>query len=398
MTLAELEKAKAESLEEIAAAADAAAGPRQPRGFPLGYLRFIRLPGVFTAFADIIAGFFILRFAGFSGERLGSLPHLLAVSACLYLAGMAWNDLFDLEEDAVLRPERPLPAGDVSLTGGYLTAVILTTVGVMLAMAAGRLSFLIAAALALCIFLYDALLKNVPIVGPLCMGSCRGLNLLLGMSGHAYCACYLHEPTVVIPPVALCLYVTAVTAAAAWEHGDADPVPVPTAEPPTEVASDALQAEPPTDPDEGVFQNTLRRQHDMDILLQQNRLAEDAPAIVRPADQYAPMPLGVRISLAAVLATPLLLPFILPGWWTAFPFAALLLALLAGPVRRAWRNGAAKNLRPAVGTALSGICLFDAALLAGFSRHPLTAPEEVGACAVVAAMAVPVFVLRKYIT
>ncbi|MBP5234198.1 MAG: hypothetical protein J6333_12440 [Planctomycetes bacterium] len=43
-------------------------------------------------------------------------------------------------------------------------------------------------------------------------------------------------------------------------------------------------------------------------------------------------------------------------------------------------------------------CLFDAALLAGFSRHPLTVPEEAIACAVVAAMALPVFVLRKYVT
>lgn len=365
----------------------------------MGYLRFIRLPGVFTAFADIIAGFFILRFSGLSAERLGCLPHLLAASACLYLAGMAWNDLFDVEEDARLRPERPLPSGDVTMTGGYLVAAALVVVGLMLAMAAGRLSFLIAATLALCVFLYDGLLKEVPVVGPACMGACRGLNLLLGMSAHPYFANYLQEPTALVPAGALCLYVAAVTAAAAWEHGGADPVPVPeAAEPPTEVASDVLQAEPPADPDEGVFQNALRRQHDMDILLQQNRLADDTPAIVRPGEeQYAPSPLGVRLSLVAVLAAPALLPFILPRW-PAAAFAVLLLLLLARPVARAWRDGAAKNLRPAVGAALAGICLFDAALLAGFSRQPLAAPEEAGACAVVAAMALPVFVLRKYVT
>ena len=91
------------------------------------------------------------------------------------------------------------------------------------------------------------------------------------------------------------------------------------------------------------------------------------------------------------------MPFILPRWPCAV-FAALLLLLLAVPLRRAWRDGVAENLRPAVGAALAGICLFDAALLAGFSRHPLTVPEEAIACAVVAAMALPVFVLRKYVT
>lgn len=365
----------------------------------MGYLRFIRLPGVFTAFADIIAGFFVLRFSGFSAERVGCLPHLLAASACLYLAGMAWNDLFDVEEDSRLRPERPLPSGEVSLTGGYLVAAALVTIGMMLAMAAGRTSFLIAATLALCVFLYDALLKDVPVVGPLCMGACRGLNLLLGMSAHPYFSSYLGEPTALVPAAALCLYVAAVTAAAAWEHGGADPLPVPgAAEPPTEMASDVLQAEPPADPDEGVFQNALRRQHDMDILLQQNRLDDDTPAIVRPGgEQYAPSPLGVRLSLVAVLAAPALLPFVLPCW-PAAAFAAALVLLLARPAVRAWRDGAAKNLRPAVGAALAGICLFDAALLAGFSRHPLTVPEEAIACAVVAAMALPVFVLRKYVT
>ena len=36
-----------------------------------------------------------------------------------------------------------------------------------------------------CVILYDAWLKNT-IVGPWAMGTCRCLNVLLGMSGGAY--------------------------------------------------------------------------------------------------------------------------------------------------------------------------------------------------------------------
>lgn len=361
----------------------------------MGYLRFIRFPGVFTALADILAGFFILRFAGLSQERLGFLPQMLMASACFYLAGMAWNDLFDAEEDAKLRPERPLPSGEVSATGGYLTGIALITAGIMLAMTGGRFSFFTAAALTLCIFAYDSLLKKIPIVGPLCMGACRGLNMLLGMSAHPALGLSEAGPEVWLPPLILTLYTAAVTVAASWEdNGVREEVPTMPEEPPTEIASDVLRSAPPSDPQEGIFQNTLRRKHELDIVLQQNQLKIHDNAPTAPA--YTPPLAGIRYSLAAVAAAPVLLYFLLPQW-PAVIFSLLWLALFARPGVKAWRLGETANLRPAVGTALSGICLLDAGLLAGFSGGFLHNPEEAGACVLTALMALPVFILRKYI-
>ena len=94
-------------------------------------LRLVRLPGIFTAFADILAGYLIVRFAGSGAGEIRSLGFLLGASACIYMAGMVWNDVFDYEEDRVSRPERPLPSGLVSLTGAFMIGVILSVAGLM---------------------------------------------------------------------------------------------------------------------------------------------------------------------------------------------------------------------------------------------------------------------------
>ena len=70
----------------------------------LAYAQLVRLPNVFTAFADIALG---ACAAGYLLDRPGlrSLVRLLVSSGCLYLAGMVWNDWFDRNDDAC-RPKR----------------------------------------------------------------------------------------------------------------------------------------------------------------------------------------------------------------------------------------------------------------------------------------------------
>jgi len=72
--------------------------------------QLLRAGNVFTAISNILAGFLLVR-----GEWQPVLPlfFLILSSAMLYLAGMVLNDVFDLEDDRLHRPERPLPSGRI---------------------------------------------------------------------------------------------------------------------------------------------------------------------------------------------------------------------------------------------------------------------------------------------
>ena len=78
------------------------------------YAQLIRLPNVFTALADIALGWLCAVAAGTPAARWPSFLLLMASSACLYSAGMIWNDFFDVEQDQRERPFRPIPSGRIS--------------------------------------------------------------------------------------------------------------------------------------------------------------------------------------------------------------------------------------------------------------------------------------------
>jgi 4-hydroxybenzoate polyprenyltransferase len=147
------------------------------------YLQLLRAPNVFTAAADILLGYF------FTHESLDSWPQLallLAASCSLYLAGMALNDVFDVEQDARERPFRPIPSGRISKTSALRLGFGMLAAGVALCwlttwLAGDLRPGLVASALACAVLAYDGLFKKTP-VGPLVMGLCRTLNVLLGMS------------------------------------------------------------------------------------------------------------------------------------------------------------------------------------------------------------------------
>ncbi|HSQ57699.1 MAG TPA: UbiA family prenyltransferase [Gemmata sp.] len=157
----------------------------------LAFAQLMRLPNVFTAFADIAMA--TCAGAAMMGEVPGSFwgsAILVALaSGCLYLAGMVWNDICDRAEDAQTRAFRPIPSGRVSVRTAVVLGVVLFTLGIGLAVLAGSLGretfsdgpFGYALTLVAAILLYDAWLKRTP-VGPLAMASCRFLNVLLGLS------------------------------------------------------------------------------------------------------------------------------------------------------------------------------------------------------------------------
>lgn len=145
-------------------------------GKPLAIARLVRLPNLFTAVADILAGATI---AGFASEAWTGLALLAAASACLYAFGTVLNDVCDAERDRAERPARPIPAGSVTRAAALALAIGLATAGLALAALAGRPSAIVAAMIVAAIVAYDVIFKNTPLAPPL-MGLCRGLNLALG--------------------------------------------------------------------------------------------------------------------------------------------------------------------------------------------------------------------------
>jgi 4-hydroxybenzoate polyprenyltransferase len=151
------------------------------RGKVTAWLQLIRLPNVLTAAADSLAGWLLV--GGSAAEPSRWLP-LASASMVLYAAGTALNDVFDIEIDRLERPGRPLPSGRVLRTFAAGLGGIGLALGPVLAGAGGSVaSTVVAVILAVCILAYDAGIKHSPL-GPVFMGSCRGLNLLMGMA-HA---------------------------------------------------------------------------------------------------------------------------------------------------------------------------------------------------------------------
>ena len=154
------------------------------------YLELLRLPNVFTAMADVMMGYWFVTFSvmrtALPPARISILLLLLGASSCLYLAGMVLNDFFDRDKDARERPARPIPSRRVPESAALWLGSELLIVGVALAWTAsyfvgGWRTGLTAFGLAAAVVLYDASLKKTPL-GPVGMGACRMLNVLMGMS------------------------------------------------------------------------------------------------------------------------------------------------------------------------------------------------------------------------
>ncbi|KPM48399.1 UbiA-like protein EboC [Jiulongibacter sediminis] len=149
-----------------------------------GFLRLMRPANLVTALADIAAGLAISGFLTVDSDSQNwqKAAFLFLSTIGLYGGGVVLNDVFDAQLDAIERPERPIPSGKISLTEGAILGSGLLLLGILSALIAGVTSFWIALATALFVILYDKWAKHSSVFGPLTMGICRGLNLLLGMS------------------------------------------------------------------------------------------------------------------------------------------------------------------------------------------------------------------------
>jgi len=179
------------------------------------WCELLRLPNLLTVPGDPLAGF-LLAAAWRRWPNYLPLAPAIAASLCLYAFGLILNDLCDLAEDRRERPSRPLPRGAISRRAAWAAACVLAVLGLgAAALTQQWTAMLMALVLLAAIVAYDAGAKRVPILGPLVMGLCRALSLLLGAA--ALGANALTLPTVILAGCLLGAYVAAVTSIASRE-------------------------------------------------------------------------------------------------------------------------------------------------------------------------------------
>jgi geranylgeranylglycerol-phosphate geranylgeranyltransferase len=104
-----------------------------------------------------------------SGMGLGrNLPQLLWSATCAFCFiafAQVYNDLIDVELDAVSKPHRPLPSGAISLRSARRAAKGLAAVSLVCGWAAGPIEFAVAGGCVAAGVVYSRRLKNSVLVG-----------------------------------------------------------------------------------------------------------------------------------------------------------------------------------------------------------------------------------------
>lgn len=168
------------------------------------FLLLSRVSNLPTVWSNVLAGWVAAN--GQVGDA-GPLVVALSIAVSLmYTGGMFLNDAFDAAHDAEHRPDRPVPAGDVSRPEALTFGVLLLAVGALLvAVVAGRRPFTWAAVLAAAIVFYDYHHKGFRL-GPVVMGACRGLVYCIAGSMVAPLSA-----AVVVPALVLTAYTASLT-------------------------------------------------------------------------------------------------------------------------------------------------------------------------------------------
>jgi len=141
-------------------------------------LRLGRISNLPTVWTNTLVGVTLAGGTSFDAR----VPLLMVALSLFYIGGMFLNDAFDREFDARTRPDRPIPAGQVTASTVFGSGFGMLGTGVLLLVVVGYAfadgtgwraptsGLLLAAA----VVLYDSYHKNNPL-SPLLMGVCRML-------------------------------------------------------------------------------------------------------------------------------------------------------------------------------------------------------------------------------
>ena len=146
------------------------------------FLSLTRPANLVTAIADVLAGMAIAGYFQDPAPVPAPVGWLCLATVGLYGGGVVFNDVFDAELDAIERPERPIPSGMVSKGAATTLGIVLLVIGIIASFMVNQTAGLLAIGITIASLVYDRFGKHNKLLGPLNMGLCRGLNLLLGVS------------------------------------------------------------------------------------------------------------------------------------------------------------------------------------------------------------------------
>ena len=79
------------------------------------WLEVLRISNLPTVWTNVLVGAVLsIAVARPSNPSLVAVLIAIIAGSCLYLAGMVFNDVADVDEDRAQRPERPIPRGERS--------------------------------------------------------------------------------------------------------------------------------------------------------------------------------------------------------------------------------------------------------------------------------------------
>ena len=172
------------------------------RSRPRAYLLLSRISNLPTVWTNVLAAHVIANAA------FDAMPIALLSMSVFYTGGMFLNDAFDAPFDAQVRPDRPIPNGDVSRREVFAIGFALLLAGeVLLAFVTYPVpAMLWGAALAVAIVFYDYRHKG-QWYGPVMMGACRALIYCAAAAG----AIGVVPAAAVIAALVMWLYIVALT-------------------------------------------------------------------------------------------------------------------------------------------------------------------------------------------
>ncbi len=146
-------------------------------------------------------------------DKSFNIPIILAMLAVFFetAAGNVINDYFDYNIDLINKPERPIPSGRISVTGGrnygYLLFLLGTTCGFLISYITNNwIPFLIVLIADVVLYLYAYKLKSTPLIGNLTVGFMTGFGFVFG----GFC---LNNPTIITTSIYLGFFAFIMTTA-----------------------------------------------------------------------------------------------------------------------------------------------------------------------------------------
>ncbi len=139
-------------------------------------IRLIRIHNCLLAAVGVWMGWYLAGDAIFT-TRI----YLSSIAAALVCgAGNAINDFIDIKTDLINHPTRPLPAGEIPAYSAILIGIIFNLTAVILAILVNWRVFGIVIFAIVLLFIYNTVLKRLPLLGNISVSLLGGLTFITG--------------------------------------------------------------------------------------------------------------------------------------------------------------------------------------------------------------------------